>query len=187
MRSIPRHGMLLVAYQLETPWKPKISYRYAFFEGDKPAHGEERSVRRVVHRILRLGHLVAGRDRRRVFRLEFEPDFPSAARAHEANGVHRRTGLIFYDFLLDEPASAGVTSDKVAYELDWYMDWSLNDNFVFSFVAAVARSEGSCRTVLGSYRYVLLRYDLSGLQLLTKRNGPRCEAIYFTARAMVRR
>ena len=50
----------LVAYQLETPWKPKISYRYAFFEGDKPGTAEERSVRRAVHRVLRLGHLVAG-------------------------------------------------------------------------------------------------------------------------------
>ena len=28
---------VLVAYQLETTWKPKISYRYAFFEGDDPA------------------------------------------------------------------------------------------------------------------------------------------------------
>jgi hypothetical protein len=41
---------------------------------------------------------------------------------------------------LDKPASFGpqVTSDKVGQELDWYMDWSVNDNFTFSFVAAVA-------------------------------------------------
>ena len=32
----------------------------------------------------------------------------------------------------------GVPSDKVAYELDWYADWSVNDNFIVSFIAAVA-------------------------------------------------
>ena len=50
------------------------------------------------------------------------------------------TGLILYDFQLDKPASLGpqVTSDDVGYELDWYMDWSLNDNLAFSFVAAAA-------------------------------------------------
>ena len=26
----------LVAYQLDMTWKPKVSYRYAFFEGDDP-------------------------------------------------------------------------------------------------------------------------------------------------------
>ena len=31
-----------------------------------------------------------------------------------------------------------MTSDKVAKELDWYMDWSVNDNFTLSFIAAVA-------------------------------------------------
>ena len=31
---------VLVAYQLEMAWKPKISYRYAFFEGDDPATPE---------------------------------------------------------------------------------------------------------------------------------------------------
>ena len=40
------------------------------------------------------------------------------------------TGLILYDFQLDKPASLGaqVTSDEVAYELDGYLDWSVNDN-----------------------------------------------------------
>ena len=48
------------------------------------------------------------------------------------------TGLMFYDFLADEPARLGVTSDDVALELDWYMDWNVNDNFTVSFVAAFA-------------------------------------------------
>ena len=41
---------------------------------------------------------------------------------------------------LDHPASLGpgVTSDAVGTELDWYMDWSVNDNVTLSFVAAYA-------------------------------------------------
>ena len=51
-----------------------------------------------------------------------------------------RPDSILFDFLLDEPASLapGVTSDDVALELDWYMDWTVNDNLILSFVAAIA-------------------------------------------------
>ena len=31
---------VLVAYQLDMKWQPKVSYRYAFFEGDDPATPE---------------------------------------------------------------------------------------------------------------------------------------------------
>ncbi|HXK40376.1 MAG TPA: hypothetical protein VJ837_06115, partial [Candidatus Paceibacterota bacterium] len=48
------------------------------------------------------------------------------------------SGLLFFDFSLDEPASAGVASDEVAMELDWYTDWTVNDNLILSFVLAVA-------------------------------------------------
>jgi len=50
------------------------------------------------------------------------------------------TGLIFYDFLLDQPGAAGsgVTSSSLACELDWYADWKPNPHFTFSFVLAWA-------------------------------------------------
>ena len=49
------------------------------------------------------------------------------------------TGLIFFDFTLDQAESFDplVTSSDIGTELDWYMDWTLNDNFILSFVAAV--------------------------------------------------
>ncbi len=50
----------LAAWQFEDAWKLKLSYRYAFFEGDDPEYREERGLRRIVHRVLRLEHLVAG-------------------------------------------------------------------------------------------------------------------------------
>jgi hypothetical protein len=48
------------------------------------------------------------------------------------------TGLILYDFTLDHAGLAPGASDDVATELDWYMDWSVNDNFTMSFVFAWA-------------------------------------------------
>ena len=50
------------------------------------------------------------------------------------------TGLMFFQFKLDQPASfaPGVTDKDVAFEINWYMDWKLNKNFTASFVAAFA-------------------------------------------------
>jgi hypothetical protein len=43
-------------------------------------------------------------------------------------------------FLADNAAAVGpeVTSRDVVFEVDWYMDWKVNRNFAFSFVAAFA-------------------------------------------------
>ena len=61
-------------------------------------------------------------------------------RLHLAPSGKLGTGLIFYRFLLDQPASQapGVTSNSLASELDWYSDWKLNAHFRLTFVAAWA-------------------------------------------------
>lgn len=46
-----------------------------------------------------------------------------------------------------------VTSDAVAHELDWYLDWTVNDNFIVSFVAAYA-DPASGRT--DTFRYGMI-------------------------------
>ena len=74
------------------------------------------------------------------------------------------TGLILFDFRLDQPASVGVTSDEIALELDWYMDWSINDHFVLSFVAAVAEpgdaiEQSSGRTDTFLYGMIFAAYS----------------------------
>jgi hypothetical protein len=48
--------------------------------------------------------------------------------------------LYFYQ-LLDEPAAAGVRSDRFAQELDLIADYTLNDTVSFSAVGAVSRPE----------------------------------------------
>jgi len=46
----------------------------------------------------------------------------------------------FYRFLLDKPAALGptVTSNDVAFELDWYLDWKVTKQLTVSVVAAWA-------------------------------------------------
>ena len=87
-------------------------------------------------------------------------------RLHVAPNDAISTGLIFYDFQLDHPESLGplVTSKDVAQELDWYMDWTLNDNFIVSFVAAVAEpgdaiEQSSGRTDTFWYGMIFVAYS----------------------------
>ena len=87
-------------------------------------------------------------------------------RLHVAPNDAISTGLIFYDFQLDHPASFGplVTSDDVGHELDWYMDWTANDNFIVSFVAAVAEpgdaiEQSSGRTDTFWYGMIFVAYS----------------------------
>ena len=48
------------------------------------------------------------------------------------------TGLIYFDYSLDQPGSyqGGVSSSDLAKEINWYMDWSPNERLTFSFVLA---------------------------------------------------
>ena len=75
---------VLAAYQLEMAWQPKVSYRYAFFEGDDPATPENEAFDSLLTGFSRLGRMVAGRNRGRVLRLQLEPDLAPAARARDS-------------------------------------------------------------------------------------------------------
>jgi len=128
---------LKVAYQLGTTWQPKISYRYAFFEGDDPATAKNEAFDGLFTGFNDWGEWWQGELAGEYF-VSNSNLISHQLRVHTTPTEAIGTGLIFYDFRLDNPASAGVTSKDVATELDWYMDWTINDNFVVSFVAAVA-------------------------------------------------
>jgi len=125
------------ASQLGTTWQPKISYRYAFFEGDDPATAKNEAFDGLFTGFNDWGEWWQGELAGEYF-VSNSNLISHQLRVHTTPTEAIGTGLIFYDFRLDNPASAGVTSKDVATELDWYMDWTINDNFVVSFVAAVA-------------------------------------------------
>lgn len=155
---------VLAAYQFDFSWKPKVSYRYAFFEGDDPATPENEAFDGLFTGFYDWGAWWQGEIAGEYF-ISNSNLISHQLRVHATPNDAVATGLILYDFLLDQPASAGVTSDELAYELDWYMDWTVNDNFVMSFVAAVAepgdaveQSSGRTETFIFGMIYAAYSY-----------------------------
>jgi hypothetical protein len=126
------------AYELsKVAWKPRISYRYAFFEGDDPATPKDEAFDALIPGFYDWGTWWQGEIAGEYF-VSNSNLISHQLRVHAQPSEAIATGLIFYDFVLDNVESAGVTSDDVAMEIDWYLDWSINDNFLVSFVAAAA-------------------------------------------------
>ena len=129
----------LVGYQFSSAWQPRLTYRYAIFEGDDPATVENEAFDSLLTGFYDWGTWWQGEIAGEYF-LSNSNLISHQLRLHVAPNDAISTGLIFYDFRFDRPESLGplVTSDDVGYELDWYMDWSVNDNITLSFVAAIA-------------------------------------------------
>jgi hypothetical protein len=145
-------------------WKPRISYRYAFFEGDDPNTAKDENWDSLFPGFYDWGQWWQGEIGGEYF-LSNSNLISSELRLHVTPSESVSGGLIYFDFTLDHPESfaPGVTSDKVAQELDAYLDWKLNGNFTASFVLAYATpddaiQQGFGRTKDMSYGMVYLAY-----------------------------
>jgi hypothetical protein len=128
----------LLGWQFEGAWKPKLTYRYAVFEGDDPGTTRNEAFDGLWTGFYDWGAWWQGEIAGEYF-LSNSNLISNQVRVHATPTESIGTGLILYDFHFDNTASAGVTSDNIATELDWYMDWTLNDNFTVSFVAAYSK------------------------------------------------
>jgi hypothetical protein len=131
--------MFQAAYELSTAWKPKLSYRYAFFEGDDPGTSENEAFDGLFLGFYDWGTWWQGEIAGEYF-VSNSNLVSHQVRLHAAPSDALGTGLILYKFLADDPRSVGpaVTSRDVAFEIDGYADWKVNENFTLSFVAAFA-------------------------------------------------
>lgn len=127
-----------VAYQFGGSWSPKLTYRYAFFEGDDPDTVENENFDGLFTGFYDWstwwqGEIGGG------YLLSNSNLISSMLRLHAKPTESISTGLIFLDFSLDHPESfdPGITSSDAGTELDWYMDWSITSNFIMSLVLAV--------------------------------------------------
>src|SRR5215472_17604272 len=127
------------SYELGVAWKPRLSYRFAFFQGDDPATERSEAFDPLFPGGYDWGTWSQGEIAGEYF-LSNSNVLSHQVRLHLAPSESIGTGLIFYRFLLDQPASQGpgVTSNSLASELDWYADWKLNAHFRLTFVAAWA-------------------------------------------------
>jgi hypothetical protein len=126
-----------VAWQFQSSWMPKLSYRYAFFQGDDPTTSKNEAFDGLLTGFYDWGTWWQGEIAGEYF-VSNSNLITNQLRLHTKPTENIGTGLMFFDFKLDNAASAGVTSKDVATELDWYMDWTVNPHFIVSFVAAVA-------------------------------------------------
>ena len=155
-----------VSYQFaRRKWQPRLSYRYAYFQGDDPATADNESFDSFIPGFQDWGTWWQGEIAGEYF-LANSNLVSHQLRLHLTPSEALSGGLIGYSFQADQPATfaAGVTSRSIATELDAYADWALNDNFTISFVAAYANpgeaaSQGFGRTSNFSYGMIYLAYS----------------------------
>ena len=154
-----------LGYELsDVTWKPRLSYRYTFFEGDDPNTPESEAFDALYLGFYDWGTWYQGEIAGEYF-LANSNLISHQVRLHVTPSESLSGGLIAYDFLLDHPETfaPGVTSDDVAYELDAYVDWKINSNITTSFVFAYAEpgdavEEGLGRTESLKYGMVYVSY-----------------------------
>jgi len=154
------------AYQLSTvAWKPKVSYRYALFEGDDPSTPESEAFDPLFLGFHDWGTWWQGEIAGEYF-LSNSNLKSHLIRAHLAPSDAVGAGVIFFKFLLDHPESLGpqVTSTDAAFEIDAYMDWKLNPNFTLSLIGAFANPGAAVQQTTGrtknfGYAMVYLGYS----------------------------
>ena len=157
--------MAQAAYEFgSVAWKPKLSYRYAYFQGDDPSTEKSEAFDPLFLGFYDWGTWWQGEIAGEYF-LSNSNNITHQARVHFAPSESLGTGLIGWLFKLDQPASFGpnVTSKNVASELDAYADWKLNSNFTTSFVLAYgnpqeALAQGYQRTSNFTYGMAYLSY-----------------------------
>jgi alginate export protein len=120
-------------------WKPTLSYRYAFFQGNDPATPANESFDPLFLGFHDWGTWWQGEIAGEYF-LSNSNSISHLVRAHIVPTDSISGGLMFYKFTLDHPQAFGpaVTDKNVAFETDAYVDWKANKNFTISLVGAYA-------------------------------------------------
>lgn len=153
------------SYELRVAWKPKLTYRYASFDGDDPGTKRSEAFDPLFLGFSDWGTWWQGEIAGEYFLVNSNLN-SHLARVHLAPAETLSGGLMLFKFLLDQPTSyaAGVTDKNVAVEADTYADWKINKNFTASFVVAFADpqravQQASNRTANFKYGMVFLAYS----------------------------
>ena len=153
------------AYEMSNvAWKPKLSYRYAYFEGDDPNTETSESFDSLLPGFYDWGTWWQGEIAGEYF-VSNSNLISSQLRLHLAPSESVGTGLIAYTFKLDKlPVNdPGISSKDIAFELDAYCDWKLNQAFTVSFLAAYANPQRFVEQAFGrtknfAYGMIYLAY-----------------------------
>ncbi len=148
----------LGAYELaNVVWKPKLSYRYASFQGDDPTTAANEAFDPLLLGFYDWGTWWQGEIAGEYF-LSNSNLISHQVRVHVQPSDAISGGVLFFNFRLDQPQAVAptVTDKDVALETDLYTDWKLNKNFTVSFLLAFASPGRAAEQATGrteSFRY----------------------------------
>ena len=129
------------AYELsDSAWKPKLSYRYAFFQGDDPATSSNEAFDPLFLGFHDWGTWWQGEIAGEYF-LSNSNLKSHLVRVHVSPTDAVSGGLMFFKFSFDQSGvgcGPGVTDSDAAFEIDAYTDWKVNSNFTVSVLVAYA-------------------------------------------------
>ena len=116
-----------------------LTYRYAFFQGDDPDTASNEDFDPLFLGFHDWGYWWQGEIAGEYF-LANSNLISHLVRAQLSPSDALGGGMMFFKFNLDQPqAIAPDASDKdVAYEIDAYVEWQVNEHFTVSSVAAFA-------------------------------------------------
>jgi hypothetical protein len=146
-------------------WKPKVTYRYAFFQGDDPATATNENFDSLLTGFYDWGYWWQGEIVGEYIAVNSNL-ISNLVRVHLSPTDKLGAGLMFFKFTLDQPRALrpNVTSTDLAGEFDAYADWKVNKNVTASFVGAFANpgtaaEQAFNRTKTFSYGMVFLAYS----------------------------
>ena len=149
---------LLGGYQLSSVrFQPKITYRYAFFQGDNPGTPANEAFDPLLLGFYDWGTWWQGEIAGEYF-LANSNLISHQVRGHLDFSDEVGSGVIFYKFGNDQPETfgPGVTSKDVGTETDVYVDWKLTSNFSLTLLGAFASPGPAAEEATGrtkSFRY----------------------------------
>ena len=154
------------SYELSTfSWKPTFTYRYAFFQGDDPGTPQNEAFDPLFVGFYDWGYWWQGEIAGEYF-LSNSNLVSHLVRAHVTPNDAISGGMLFFKFTLDQPQAIApeVTDKDVAFEVDAYVDWKVNENFTLSIVGAFADpgkavQQSTGRTKNFAYGMVYLGYS----------------------------
>jgi hypothetical protein len=146
-------------------WQPRLSYRYASFQGDNPDTKRNERFDPLLPGFTDWGNWFQGEIAGEYF-LANSNQHSHQIRAHATPSERLDGGLIFYRFSLDQLRSfiPIVTDKHLAVELDTYVEWKVNQAFTASFVLAFANPgeavrQAFNRTKAFTYGMVMIAYS----------------------------
>jgi hypothetical protein len=154
------------AYQFSnSTWKPKLSYRFASFQGDDPSTARNENFDPLLPGFSDWGSWWQGEIVGEYIALN-QNLISKLVRLHLTPNDKIGAGMMFYSFTLDKPAALApnVTNKGLAGEFDAYVDWKVNKNVLVSLVGAYANpgpaaDQAFNRTKNFSYGMVFVAYS----------------------------